>query len=193
MQADGLAGYDLWDLAMPHMSPRSILYPLGPVGVGTRKVECATTYLARLARAHRTHVGTLLTQVILPRIERSYRPADARLGKMEWSYQSTRINGVTDMASSIVSILSDLTLRPDLRRLTLLPWRHVFPPRGLLRKIHAWCRYCYGTWRALGQVVYDPLIWSLAIVTACPHHAARLQTVCPYDDCGKEHYPLESN
>jgi len=42
---------------------------------------------------------------------------------------------------------------------------------------------CYEEWRVSGQVIYDPLLWALDVITICPRHLQRLQMFCPYRDC----------
>ena len=44
--------YESCDLEKPKFPPRSRLYSLEPVGMGTPHVESLTSYIARLAEAH---------------------------------------------------------------------------------------------------------------------------------------------
>src|SRR5215469_5593562 len=43
--------YEEWKLQLPPISPRSVLYALEPMGIGTPQVECLTSYISRLAEA----------------------------------------------------------------------------------------------------------------------------------------------
>lgn len=49
---DNLEIYDSCDLNKPSIPPRSRLYHLEPIGIGTPYVESLTSYIARLAEAH---------------------------------------------------------------------------------------------------------------------------------------------
>lgn len=52
MTDDHLAPCELWDLTCPAIPPRSRLFHLAPIGIGTPWTESLTGYLARLAEAH---------------------------------------------------------------------------------------------------------------------------------------------
>ena len=82
--------------------------------------------------------------------------------------------------------LEKLTLRKDLHYLTLLTWAEVLYIRGLIWPTRAWCPLCYEEWRISGQIVYDPLIWSLLPVTACISHHIHLSQFCPHEDCHRK-------
>src|SRR5260370_16980864 len=58
--------YKEWDVTLPLILPRSCLYSLEPIGVGTRYVESFTSYVARLAGRHSVTPKALITRVILP-------------------------------------------------------------------------------------------------------------------------------
>ena len=60
--------YDLWSLALPTLPPRSRLYSLAPMGIGTSQVESLTSYVMRLAEAHAVSPGTLIRQEIFPNL-----------------------------------------------------------------------------------------------------------------------------
>lgn len=52
MRTDTLELLDFWDLTLPPIPPRSRLFCLPPVGIGTAAVESLTGYVARLAMTH---------------------------------------------------------------------------------------------------------------------------------------------
>ena len=58
---------ELWDLKPPTFSPRSRLFHLVPIGIGTPHVESLTSYVSRLAVAHSVPPGTLLAIEIGPK------------------------------------------------------------------------------------------------------------------------------
>jgi hypothetical protein len=173
--------YELLDLTKPVVLPRSHLYHLEPVGVGTAYVESLTGYIARLAESHCLPVRTLILREIVPHSLKVYRSTNL-FGTRSLT---GALNGTGTMASDLVKLLKCLTRRDDLTYLTLLPWAEILPQRKLLRPIRAWCSACYEEWSATQQLIYEPLIWSVDVVTVCPHHNIYLTFQCP--DC---HHPL---
>jgi transcriptional regulator with XRE-family HTH domain len=175
---------DEWNLARPVLPPRSRLYCLEPVGLGSPGVESLTSYVARLAEAHCVSTRRLVVAEVLPLLGRPYLLGPVNRGLSAfWQRDSAALNGTRRLAHDGVQVLEGLTLRHDLRFLTLVPWGEVLPAKDLLRPVRAWCPACYEEWGQAGQGIYDPLLWSLAVVTACPRHRQRLQQVCPHPDC----------
>src|SRR5438045_2443795 len=64
MSADTIQFWDAEPVCPP---PRSRLYRLEPVGLGTAYVESMTSYIVRVAAAHSLSVWTLVTREIAPR------------------------------------------------------------------------------------------------------------------------------
>ena len=175
---------ELWELSWPPLPPRSRLFHLEPVGVGTPDVESLTSYVARLSEAHGVTTRALVVTELLPLLGRAHLVGPVNRGLSAfWQHETGALNGTRTLARDLVAALEAMTLRHDLRFLTLLPWAGVLPPRDLTRRVRAWCPACYEDWRHAGQPVYDPLRWSLLALTACPRHARRLLRVCPYPDC----------
>ena len=77
------------------------------------------------------------------------------------------MNGSGLGASEWIQILQELTLRTDLRFLTMISWKEVLPQGQLLRPKRAWCPACYEEWREQEAVIYEPLLWALKAVTVC--------------------------
>ncbi|PYV43710.1 MAG: hypothetical protein DMG09_00235 [Acidobacteria bacterium] len=111
--------YEKWDITPPELPPRSRLYHLEPIGVGTPLVESLTGYVARLAEAHCVSTGTLYRNEI-----------DALTSKgniftctieRNAGYSTHTINGRGIHAMDFVRALESLTHRRDLHYLTLLP------------------------------------------------------------------------
>jgi AraC-like DNA-binding protein len=179
--------FDSWDCKRPAVPPRSRLYPLEPIGVGTPLVESLTGYVARLAEAYATRVADLVGLVLA-----EYAPPGAPI--ISWRTKRTRagtgfrpgtsaINGVTDEARRWILATEAATCRSDLRFLTLFTLRQVFCNQRLLRFIQAWCPHCLEEWRQCGQTIYHPLAWNLRHVTVCARHWSNLREVCPYCHC----------
>ncbi len=72
MAGTHLTTYGSFNLHAPALPPRSHLYHLTPLGIGTAAVESLTGYMMRLAHAHSVSTRTLLTQYLFPRYGRPY-------------------------------------------------------------------------------------------------------------------------
>jgi len=169
------------DLRVPPPPPRSRLYPLAPLGRRTAMVESSTGYLLRLAAAHCLQTRLLLKHELAPRLGWPQQ-LSTYLAK-----EGHALNGVGAPAAAVCSLLEDLTGQSDLTALTLRWWREVLPTRGLLRRWRAWCPRCYHEWSATNQPVYEPLLWAIGCVQACPTHGTPLRARCPR--CLVEHQP----
>ncbi len=67
----------------------------------------------------------------------------------------------------------------------MLSWADVLSPKGLVRRAQAWCPLCYEEWKRDGAVVYNPLLWSLEVVSRCPLHHTPLHQRCPHEGCNR--------
>ena len=150
---------------------RSKFYHLEPRGTGTPYVESLSGYAARLAQEHFVTPNALLKEVI---------PLASSLKMMPLNHSTSHraINGTGVIALSFVKALESLTMRRDLTWTTLVTWVDVIPDQSLIRTNRAWCPECYEGWRKRGEVVYDPLLWTLQAVTICPLHRIPLTSSC---------------
>ena len=98
------------------MPPRSILYSIPPIGIGTGDVEGLTSYICRLAEAHCVSPTNLLRYQIEPVAGRAGVKA-AKLVNLQ-SHPSDD-NRVT---VRYVKALEYLTMQPNLSELTLSSW-----------------------------------------------------------------------
>ncbi len=170
------------DLEPIHIPPPSRLYYLEPMGIGTIYTESMTSYVTRLAAEHCLNVRTLVQREILPLFKREYL-IDIEGRKLTGTFWKTNVralNGTHTWASDWLKSLEILTLRNDLRFLTMLMWKEVLSPRGLLRSIKAWCPNCYADWRDMKKNLYEPLIWLFNMVELCPYHRCYLVLQCPH-------------
>src|SRR5712692_1523615 len=97
---------------MIEMPPRSRLYCLAPLGMGTVEVESLTSYIQRLAWAYRVSSWVLVVQEVLPLYNGPYgfHLSPDRFG----GFGRTRamgLNGTGELASVWVKILGQLTGR----------------------------------------------------------------------------------
>lgn len=165
---------------MIEMPPRSRLYCQAPLGMGTVEIESLTSYIHRLAWAYRVNPRVLVSQEILPHLSKAHyvQPDPGYLGSFSRT-RSMSINGAGGVARDWSETLEQLTMRSDLRFLTLRPWANGLPAWGLLRNVPQWCPVCYEEWREQKQPVYQLLLWTLQAVTVCLRHAQPLVEQCP--------------
>ena len=164
--------FDLWNLAPRPLPPRSRLYSLQPMAIGTSRVESLTSYMMRLAEAHTVSVRTLIQQEIFPHLSTS--PKNTHFSGLG------SLNGMGTCFEQWVNILGKLTARGDLRALTLLPWQRLLTSGGILRRRRAWCPRCLQEWRHHATPIYECLAWAFTPVTVCPVHDILLEQNCPH-------------
>lgn len=188
--------YEDWEPSQADLPPRSRLYPLAPVGIGTAQAESLTSYLMRLAAAHCLSPGTLYKQVIYPLVRaetahpgRALRPSS--LAVIGFIRAAHSWNGVHKSTSNLVQALERLTCVPGLHLLTWLPWEAVLSSQLLLRRQRVWCPHCLAQWQSKGQTIYEPLLWTLQVVRMCPIHDCALAEVC--SGCQRKLKTLTSN
>ncbi len=92
------------------------------------------------------------------------------------------MNGCSSSAETWVAALEQLTTRDDLRRLTLLPFAHLFSDKETINTIRRWCPSCLDEWLNKKLTLYEPLLWCIKSVDICPLHHEELMFKCPH--CG---------
>ena len=172
--------FSCWEESVPKIPPRSQLYSLTPLNLGSPFVESLTSYVCRLAHEHHVQLGTLMQYIIAPCINKQYIATDQSRSISSFLRYADPINGNGLMASDWVSALKSLTLREDLSFLTLLVGANALSHRGLLQPVRQWCPLCYNEWQRLGTVIYEPLLWSIDGITVCLKHCQLLERCCPY-------------
>lgn len=175
-----LAAYERYDTKSAVISARSPFYQLTPIGMGTPFVEHLTNYEVRLATVHCLYPGDLFTQVLWP----EYKPSEnTTVQRLSASFRC--VNGICNSSNAWIEVLERLTSQTGLRFLTMHTWSSVIAPKQLLRLNRAWCPPCYEEQAKSGAIVYDQLLWALAVVTICPRHQQLLQLQCPHPLCKK--------
>lgn len=185
--------FDHWDCKLPPIPPRSRLYSLKPIGIGTPFVESLSGYVARLADAHAVSVGDLVGRELSAFASKpllSFGPFMRRNRADSHGFHARQytMNGFGITAKNWVEALERATLRPDLRLLTLLPFENVLSRNAVFRRTRAWCPACYEDWRSAGETVYEPLLWTIAQVTICLRHRRPLAETCGH--CHGHQMPL---
>lgn len=193
--ADSLTIYKSWNLQQPPIPPRSHLYSLEPAGVGTPMMESLTSYVIRLAQEHGLRPGAFIGKLIAPEIRPGFVYSEAHSGmRAIWGgniKKTSVLNGAGKTTIGVLEVLEKLTLRNDLRALTVLPWSEVLASKGLLRLVKAWCPACYQMQHSTSNEVYDSLLWSFSSVKICLVHQTRLLEHCPH--CGQVPSLLKPN
>lgn len=128
MATEAPSTYSSWDLTQPTTPLRSYLYSLPPLGIGTPNVESLTGYVARLAEAHCVSPGDLIAHKCRSLVKRPQGKSYLH----QVSSSTETLNGTGQMAIDFIQVLENLTLRQELRYLTLLQWANVLPSKGLL-------------------------------------------------------------
>ena len=159
--------FERWDCEPVALPPRSRLYSLTPIGIGSMFVESLTGYVSRLADAHAVSVGNLVGRELLlvsskPRVPFGpFVPRDGTTKSHGFRGRACSANGWGESARRWVGALERATRQPNLRFLTMSPFEDVFSRGGLFRSIRSWCPACYEDWRCAGTIVYEPLLWTV--------------------------------
>ncbi len=180
-----------WNLKPLEIPQRSRLFSLEPVAVGTPYTESLSSYLHRLAQAHCLTSQKLVMGEIAPLILKNEDKSELLSKNLSHllgnSDAKPTINGMREMTGKLVTVLEELTMRQDLRFLTLLSWKGMIYDKGLFRNYRAWCPCCWEEWKQENKTIYEPLLWSFNDVEFCLIHKQRLIQECPH--CGS-HLPV---
>ncbi|MGC2238003.1 MAG: TniQ family protein [Pyrinomonadaceae bacterium] len=169
-------GYEIWNTRIPEISPRSLLYNLQPVGIGTADVESFSGYISRLAQEH-----YLSPVVLLKNSVRDLSELPKSLLQNSFSAVFAKsLNGFGDNTSKMVDILQKATFRDDIRYTTLLSWKDIVSNQRLLKNHLAWCPSCHEEHKNGRRIIYEKLIWSIEKVKACHIHELPLAETCPH-------------
>jgi hypothetical protein len=186
--------FESWDCARAVLPPQSRLYALEPIGVGTPFVESLSSYVVRLANAHAVSVGDLVGRErsrVAPKPLTSFGQfmKQNRADSHGFHARTCSISGFGKTSERWIVALERATLRTTLRFLTLSPFDGAFSWQGgVSRDTRVWCPRCFVDWRAEDALIYEPLLWSIGIVTLCPRHLIPLVEECPH--CNSRSKPL---
>jgi hypothetical protein len=190
MKCDSILIADVRGDEAHELPPRSHLYCLPLIGVGTAEVESATSYLTRLSVAHCVSTWSLLKYEIAPLLFGPDANLRNRLSEL-LAAMGSAFNGENDTSRKLVALLSSLTGRDDLGNATMGFCSGFVGPRFLVRVKQAWCGPCLSEWKTNGSEIYYPLLWHLMGVKACPRHQGFLATACPA--CNRQFHPLTAH
>lgn len=204
MPVSDLETYASWELALPPLPKRSRLYYLEPISINTAYVEGLISYVCRLAEAHCVSPGILTQQEILPSLRKTYTIGSQEIHEVRRDGDVVSISSFSKpvhnknpneqglWAWQYIEGLQPLTLQENLQLLTIPRWVEQIPQvkRGIeiARDLRAWCPECFQQGRSTNNLIYEPLLWSIAAVTVCPAHHKPLQSRCPH--CQKAQRPI---
>jgi hypothetical protein len=157
-----------------------MLYPLNPI-YNEDFIESLPSYICRLCDAH-----SISTQVIVEEIASQLNESKLYKQNREYSSILYQVNGMGKFASKWVKTLEIITSRNDLHNFNLENWKGIIRPNLLVNKYKSWCPECLNEMKREFHEIYEPLIWNLQQVLACPKHKVHLQSKCPNSNCDKK-------
>src|SRR5262245_35994566 len=134
--------YEHWDLGLPDLPPRSILYQIRPIGIGLPETECLTSYMARLANAHHLTIGSLLLCYVIPHL-REIRKDSGRRRLDSLLIGLHTANGADTTAAKFAGVIEQFTLTTGMQWTTLMTWGAVISRQCRQRRFRVWCPDCY--------------------------------------------------
>lgn len=160
---------------------RSQLFALAPVESPLEQRESLISLLVRTSSAHSLNPRRLIAGVLgktAPQVATLVYPSF-------FNRLAGTINGHGKYANLFVQVLEKMTGQDGLSRLTLLPWKSLFPHngQGMLSRHPRWCSACLLEQRRSREDTYLPLLWSLETYKRCTIHEQLLDDRCPH--CGK--------
>jgi hypothetical protein len=165
--------------------PRSRLFGLAPIGIGSSASEGLISYLIRLAGEHCISPKLMISAELLPKM----RGVNAvRHAEFHTDYAKT-LQSTGKFAQAFVKVTEQLTCRSDIALTTTLPWHAIVPSisSGLMTQHPKWCSRCLAADRVSGKAPYFRLVWGYKLYHVCLEHQASLVDECPW--CGK-HQPF---
>ena len=170
-----------------HLTSRSVLYNLQPMGIGTPYIESLSSYLSRLSIVHNVTLSDLLKGTVAPLLKKQYIVQELNSGITKSTARV--INDVSIISINYVDALERLTGRGDLANLTMLNWKGIFS-KDLCSKYRKWCPVCLNEMKLNDKPVYEPLIWYLKDIQKCDVHSILLQDKC--NNCNRRLLYLHS-
>ncbi len=169
------------------MSPRSVLFSLEPIGIGTPTAEGLISYIIRLAEAYSVSPRRLIKEEFVkcsPEIGKCLQASPF------FNNNARCINGLHRYSEIFADIVEKLCGLSAAKNLTLLPLKALLPFNGvgMSAQNSRWCSSCYAEMRESRRQLYQPLAWSLDLYQACPKHGKRMMDRCP--SCDKRQYSI---
>jgi len=157
------------------------LYNLEPQELRTPSVEALSSYVVRLATAHSTTVGNLLTAISV-----RFMPESDKWLHSAVTAKVAALVRPNETTATLVRLLHKATGRPmdELASMTLLSLRLAMGRSQKTFTTHLrWCSYCLRDQMEINCLVFLKLIWQLLDVKTCELHHIDLTDACT--QCGR--------
>jgi len=156
--------------------PRSRLFALEPIGIGTPTAEGMISYVVRLASAYSVSPRRLIREEFA-----KFSPEIAGQYRQFLNKNAVFINGLGGYSELFADIVEKLCRLPCARDLTLQPLKSLLPFNGVGLNFSnpRWCPTCYAQMRESLNELYQPLAWSFDLYQVCPRHGKTLIDRCP--------------
>lgn len=144
-------------------------------GIDTPYVESLLSYILRLC-----YICNISPNQLYKALRFQGAPDEGK--KHYSSYSAKSWTGPSSLFESILAPLSRFTGQDNLHKGTFYTASNILNGRHLHQKcngisVRQWCPNCYLEWNH--ETSYEPLIWSYALLTACPIHNVCLVSKCP--------------
>jgi len=175
------------EAVQPALPPRSALFSLKPIGIGTDQVEALSSYVTRLAQAHSVSPRRLIRDYL-----RKMAPEPENMRWLGHTSQQMSMDGVGKFNQFLIPLLEELTSVKSLQYLTLLPLAELLPSNGphqLLRHPR-WCPDCYLEQIHTPNEAHRHLLWSLTLYRVCHFHSTVMLDSCPACGSYQRYIPI---
>ena len=144
-------------------------------GAGTPYVECLSSYIGRLARAHRIPTQSLLTLLGGLTGHSFAKTKDLLRGS-----GGRTLNHYTETQAEIRTALARALGHAGFEETTLCDFSSVFANQGTgaLKPEKHWCALCYEERTKSDEDPVDLLIWQMPELRFCPTHRVELHAHC---------------
>lgn len=157
---------------------RTLFYSLRAKAIDTPFVEGLTGYLRRLAAAHRVTVGDLICHEHFDNL--FVNPGNRRHRRRLFLASGYLLDGGDTNTHKWVEALEAATGQVGLRSLTTSQFAGV-SSFSWLRRRRAWCPRCLSVQAETDpDDMYEPLLWSVRLVSVCPIDISPLVQTCPH-------------
>lgn len=150
---------------------RSILFGATPYGFDAATRESLVSFFRRTSDAHGLLPRSLAYHLIIPLMD---IPSQYSADLMADECYRLELCGLNTKAVRWIECLNQLTVRADLKSLTLLSLKNFVSSYQLIDHANRFCPACYAEDELTGRQKYDRLLWTIRCVTACPKHDRRL-------------------
>ena len=161
------------------------LHPVQPRGIGTKSIECLTSYLTRLTLSHHMRLRRLFRFVLFPEVAQD-KGISGFPRKALYS-----LNGNGPYAHEVVGALDQKSPTRNFEYMTWIPMEGLIGNQlfGAIDQKLKWCSACWKDDFECGDVPYVRLSWTTTINKVCPSHFVYLQNKCPHCSAVQELVP----